>query len=53
MCGIDSCPNNEQIRAGTKVAAFIRCDVTKYNDNIALFKLAESEFGGVDVGLFK
>jgi hypothetical protein len=36
-------------RAGSKVAAFIRTDVTKYSDNIALFKLAEKEFGGVDV----
>lgn len=36
-------------RAGSKVAAFIQTDVTKYKDNQALFKLAESEFGGVDV----
>ncbi|KAI8144766.1 hypothetical protein BJV82DRAFT_606184 [Fennellomyces sp. T-0311] len=35
--------------AGRKVAAFIRTDVTKYGDNIALFQLAEKEFGGVDI----
>ncbi|GAA5796955.1 hypothetical protein EDC94DRAFT_690339 [Helicostylum pulchrum] len=38
-------------KAGSKVAAFIRTDVTKYSDNIALFKLAETEFGGVDIAL--
>jgi len=36
-------------RAKSKVAAFIRTDVTKYKDNQVLFKLAEKEFGGVDV----
>lgn len=36
-------------KAGTKVAAFIHTDVTKYSDNQALFKLADAEFGGVDV----
>ncbi|KAG2204572.1 hypothetical protein INT47_012631, partial [Mucor saturninus] len=35
-------------KAKTQVAVFIQTDVTKYSDNIALFKLAESEFGGVD-----
>lgn len=35
--------------AGSKVATFIRTDVTKYVDNKALFQHAESEFGGVDV----
>lgn len=35
--------------AGSKVAAYIHTDVTKYDDNTALFKLAEKEFGGVDV----
>ncbi|CAO3650443.1 unnamed protein product [Mucor fragilis] len=34
--------------AKSKVAAFIRTDVTKYKDNQDLFKLAESAFGGVD-----
>ncbi|KAK4511417.1 uncharacterized protein ATC70_012632 [Mucor velutinosus] len=34
--------------AKSKVAAFLRTDVTKYKDNQDLFKLAESEFGGVD-----
>ncbi|CAO0790125.1 unnamed protein product [Mucor circinelloides] len=34
--------------AKSKVAAFIRTDVTKYKDNQELFKLAEKEFGGVD-----
>ncbi|KAI8081040.1 hypothetical protein BDF21DRAFT_418286 [Thamnidium elegans] len=38
-------------KAGSKVAAFIRTDVTKYSDNIALFRLAETEFGGVDIAL--
>ncbi|KAI9474279.1 MAG: hypothetical protein EXX96DRAFT_652961 [Benjaminiella poitrasii] len=38
-------------RAGKKVAAFIRTDVTKYSDNQALFKIAEQEFGGVDLTL--
>lgn len=36
-------------RANAKVAAFIRTDVTKYKDNVAMFKVAETEFGGVDV----
>lgn len=35
--------------AGSKVAVYIHTDVTKYDDNTALFKLAEKEFGGVDV----
>lgn len=39
----------DSIRANAKVAAFIRTDVSKYKDNVALFKLAEKEFGGVDV----
>ncbi|KAI7898592.1 uncharacterized protein BX663DRAFT_524008 [Cokeromyces recurvatus] len=37
--------------ANEKVAIFIRTDVTKYADNQALFKLAEHEFGGVDLAL--
>ncbi|KAI7882020.1 NAD(P)-binding protein [Lichtheimia hyalospora FSU 10163] len=36
-------------KANAKVAAFIRTDVTKYKDNVALFMLAEKEFGGVDI----
>ncbi|CDH52607.1 short-chain dehydrogenase reductase sdr [Lichtheimia corymbifera JMRC:FSU:9682] len=36
-------------KANAKVAAFIRTDVTKYKDNVAMFKLAETEFGGVDI----
>lgn len=36
-------------RAGSKVAAFIKTNVVTYEDNTALFKFAESEFGGVDV----
>lgn len=32
-----------------KVAAFIHTDVTVYKDVIALFRFAESVFGGVDV----
>lgn len=36
-------------KANAKVAAFIRTDVSKYKDNVALFKLAEKEFGGVDI----
>ncbi|KAI9488617.1 hypothetical protein BDB00DRAFT_932549 [Zychaea mexicana] len=35
--------------AGEKVAAFIHTDVTQYSANRALFALAESEFGGVDI----
>ncbi|KAL7321379.1 hypothetical protein PS15m_001151 [Mucor circinelloides] len=38
-------------RAGKRVAAFIRTDVTKYSDNKSLFQLAEKEFGGVDYAL--
>ncbi|KAJ8663293.1 hypothetical protein O0I10_000532 [Lichtheimia ornata] len=36
-------------KANAKVAAFIRTDATKYKDNAAMFKLAEKEFGGVDI----
>ncbi|KAI8146448.1 hypothetical protein BJV82DRAFT_387155 [Fennellomyces sp. T-0311] len=36
-------------RAGKKVAAFQYTDVTKYKDMMALFDLAEAEFGGVDI----
>ncbi|KAI8145472.1 hypothetical protein BJV82DRAFT_603797 [Fennellomyces sp. T-0311] len=35
--------------AGTKAAAYIHTDVTQYKDNKALFQLAETEFGGVDI----
>ncbi|KAI8991100.1 hypothetical protein BDF20DRAFT_831179 [Mycotypha africana] len=38
-------------KAGSKVAVFIRTDVTKYEDNLALFKLADTEFGKVDHAL--
>ncbi|KAI9344703.1 hypothetical protein BD770DRAFT_414123 [Pilaira anomala] len=38
-------------KAGSKVAVFLRTDVTKYRDNIGLFNLAEKEFGGVDIAL--
>ncbi|KAL1935632.1 hypothetical protein VTP01DRAFT_4772 [Rhizomucor pusillus] len=38
-----------KLAGGEKAAAFIRTDVVKYKDNIALFKFAESEFGGVDI----
>ncbi|ORX46033.1 NAD(P)-binding protein [Hesseltinella vesiculosa] len=30
-------------------AVYLHTDVTKYSDNVALFKLAEKEFGGVDI----
>ncbi|KAI8140759.1 3-oxoacyl-reductase [Fennellomyces sp. T-0311] len=36
-------------KAGGNVAAFKKTDVTKYQDNIQLFQLAEKEFGGVDI----
>ncbi|KAI9261554.1 hypothetical protein BDA99DRAFT_511729 [Phascolomyces articulosus] len=36
-------------KAGTKVAVFQFCNVIHYKDNIALFQLAEKEFGGVDI----
>ncbi|KAI9490650.1 hypothetical protein BDB00DRAFT_875112 [Zychaea mexicana] len=35
--------------AGVKAAAYIHTDVTVYKDVLALFKFAESEFGGVDI----
>ncbi|KAJ8659104.1 hypothetical protein O0I10_005143 [Lichtheimia ornata] len=35
--------------AGSKVAVYLHVDVTKYDANIALFRLAEKEFGGVDI----
>ncbi|KAI7882582.1 NAD(P)-binding protein [Lichtheimia hyalospora FSU 10163] len=35
--------------AGDKVAVYLHVDVSKYDDNIALFRLAENEFGGVDI----
>ncbi|KAI9499396.1 hypothetical protein BDB00DRAFT_924632 [Zychaea mexicana] len=34
---------------GSKVASFLKTNVAKYQDNIALFQLAEKEFGGVDI----
>ncbi|KAI8066755.1 hypothetical protein BC940DRAFT_302222 [Gongronella butleri] len=34
-----------------KRAAYIHADVTKYNDNVALFKFAEKEFGGVHIAV--
>ncbi|KAG2233047.1 hypothetical protein BDF21DRAFT_396534 [Thamnidium elegans] len=37
--------------AGKKVAVFLRTDVSRYDDNKALFQLAESEFGGVDIAI--
>ncbi|KAG2233059.1 hypothetical protein INT48_009859 [Thamnidium elegans] len=37
--------------AGKKVAMFLRTDVSRYDDNKALFQLAESEFGGVDIAI--
>ncbi|OBZ85389.1 15-hydroxyprostaglandin dehydrogenase [NAD(+)] [Choanephora cucurbitarum] len=36
-------------KAGKKVASFLHTNVTKYDDNIALFQLAERDFGGVDI----
>lgn len=39
------------LRASQKVAVFIRTDVTKYKDLLALFGLASKEFGGVDVNV--
>ena len=40
---------NKQAGGDSKVAVYIHTDVSIYKDAIALFKLAESEFGGVDV----
>ncbi|KAI9257081.1 hypothetical protein EDC94DRAFT_661401 [Helicostylum pulchrum] len=37
--------------AGKKVAVFLRTDVSRYDDNKALFQLAENEFGGVDIAI--
>lgn len=31
------------------MAVYLHVDVSKYDDNIALFRLAEKEFGGVDI----
>ena len=39
-------------RVGSEVAVFLRTDVAKYDDLKALFALAESKFGGVDVSYF-
>ncbi|ORZ01140.1 hypothetical protein BCR43DRAFT_486444 [Syncephalastrum racemosum] len=36
-------------QSGSKVASFLRTDVTTYKDLVALFELAEKEFGGVDI----
>ncbi|KAI9488618.1 hypothetical protein BDB00DRAFT_877197 [Zychaea mexicana] len=41
--------NEFNVSAGSKVAAYIHTDVTKYSDNKALFALAQEEFGGVDI----
>ena len=40
---------NKQAGDNVKAAVYIHTDVSLYKDVIALFKLAESEFGGVDV----
>ncbi|ORZ21342.1 hypothetical protein BCR42DRAFT_407339 [Absidia repens] len=37
--------------ANGKRAAYIHSDATKYKDNVALFQLAEAEFGGVDIAI--
>ena len=39
-------------RVGSEVAVFLRTDVTKYDDLKALFSLAESKFGGIDVSYY-
>ncbi|KAI9270592.1 hypothetical protein BDA99DRAFT_602872 [Phascolomyces articulosus] len=38
-------------KAGKHVAAYLHTDVTKYNDLIALFALAEKTFGSVDIAI--
>ncbi|KAI7849076.1 hypothetical protein BDC45DRAFT_609794 [Circinella umbellata] len=38
-------------RLGNEVSVFLRTDVTKYDDLKALFALAESKFGGVDIAI--
>ncbi|KAI7849075.1 hypothetical protein BDC45DRAFT_521478 [Circinella umbellata] len=38
-------------RHGSDVAVFLRTDVSKYDDLKALFALAESKFGGVDIAI--
>ncbi|KAG2220724.1 hypothetical protein INT45_007336 [Circinella minor] len=40
---------NNQAGGSVKAAVYIHTDVSLYKDAIALFKLAESEFGGVDL----
>jgi NAD(P)-dependent dehydrogenase (short-subunit alcohol dehydrogenase family) len=37
----------EQVATSTG-ATFVKCDVTKYTDQIALFKAAHSKFGSID-----
>ena len=38
---------------GKQVAMYLHTDVTKYQDLIALYALAERSFGGVDVTIQK
>ncbi|KAI9275840.1 hypothetical protein BDA99DRAFT_532786 [Phascolomyces articulosus] len=38
-------------KAGKQVAAFIHTDVTKYNDLLSLFELADKSFGSVDIAI--
>ena len=42
---------NNLAGGSAKAAVYIHTDVSLYKDVIALFKLAESEFGGVDVSV--
>lgn len=39
----------KRVVARSTVASSLQADVTKYKDNIALFRHAEATFGGVDV----
>ncbi|KAG2228309.1 hypothetical protein INT45_011101 [Circinella minor] len=41
-----------ELAGGQEIAVYIHTDVTKYADNSALFKLAETKFGGVDYAIF-
>ncbi|KAI9270600.1 hypothetical protein BDA99DRAFT_502232 [Phascolomyces articulosus] len=41
-----------ELAGGEEIAAYIHTDVTKYADNVALFKLADTKFGGVDIAIF-
>jgi len=40
---------NHAYRLRNREAAFIKCDVTKWDEQVALFELAIERFGSVDI----